>query len=95
MKKFHKLFLLGYGLTFLFMILPIIMALLGYVGATIFGCESFNEGSVSGCMFSDLWYALGIFPWFLFFTVPIGIFLEILLVIGHILVFLTSKKKSQ
>lgn len=94
MKKTHKLFFLAYGLIFLFMIFPIILAIIGSFGGLVFGCDSFNEGGVSGCMLSYLWYTLAMFPWFLFFTIPIGVILGIILALIHLIYSISSKKEK-
>jgi len=57
-------------------VLPLLSILMAGAAATMLGCD-LNEGSISECptIFGDAGetlYIMGVFGWFLFYTVPLG-----------------------
>jgi hypothetical protein len=74
MKKHPYILLI---LSLLLAALPLLSVLIAGFAAHLFGCE-LNEGSVPQCptIFGDigsLLYTMGVFGWFIFYTLPLGV----------------------
>lgn len=77
-------------------VLPIISLLLASLGATLFGCST-NESGTSQCptVFGDMGEVLtlmGLFGWYVFYTIPVGLFGVLVGIILLLISFFRGKK---
>ena len=79
-------------------VLPLLSMIAAGLIASLFGCN-LNEGDVSMCptIFGDigeLLYTMGVFGWFLFYTVPLGGVGVVISIILFIIAFIRSKAQT-
>ena len=80
-------------------VLPLLSMIAAGLTASLFGCD-LNEGDVSMCptIFGDigeLLYTMGVFGWFLFYTVPLGAVGLVTSAILFIIAFIRNKARTE
>lgn len=93
----RKTIIWSYLGVFLVAVLPIILALIGLLLNTVFGCGIQDEGgTMTGTCaegIADIVYTLMMMPWLLFYSVPFALLLFVLFTLGLIVGWMVKRKK--